>query len=136
MSNIISIEELRREFLEKTKPKDVKEFVEKQQELLEKFMRKCQDLEKQLEHANTLITGMGTSLVIGNSNDEELICLKQIKSIKEESDKRSLDLNEVKKLDLLIKNLRLIRSQPTENIGNTTRDVSEADLIAIAKGIE
>lgn len=134
MSNIISIEELRKEFLEKTKPKDVKEFVEKQQELLEKFMRKCQELEEKLNHANEIISNMGSSLVVGNTNDEELICVQQIEMIKQASLKRELDINEVKKLDLLIKNLRLIRSQPTGVNDTTIRDVSETDLIALAKG--
>ena len=36
--------------------------------------------------------------------------------------------------DLLIKNLRLIRSQPTGVNDTTIRDVSETDLIALAKG--
>ena len=134
MSNIISIEELRKEFLEKTKPKDVKECVEKQQELLEKFMRKCQELEEKLNHANEIISNMGSSLVVGNTNDEELICVQQIEMIKQASLKRELDINEVKKLDLLIKNLRLIRSQPTGVNDTTIRDVSETDLIALAKG--
>jgi len=132
MSNIISIEELRKEFLEKTKPKDVKEFVQRQQELLEKYMRENVELKKQLEHANEVIKHTGSGLLIGNDNAEELICVEQIQILKERSKTRELDINDVKKLDLLIKNLRLIRSQPTDNITTSSRDVSEDDLIAIA----
>lgn len=133
MSNLISIEELRKEFLEKSKPKDVKEFVQKQQELLEKFMRECTQLKKQLEHANELLKNNTSGLLIGQLNEEELICVEQIKILKERSQTRELDINDVKKLDLLIKNLRLIRSQPTENSQEVPfRDVSEVDLVAIA----
>jgi esterase/lipase len=134
MSNVISIEELRREFLEKSKPADVKEFVHKQQELLEKYIRMSQDLQKQLDHANDIIKTMGSPLLIGNSQDEEFICVEQIKILKERSQTRELDINDVKKLDLLIKNIRLIRSQPTENSSTTVRDVSETDLLLAARG--
>jgi predicted nucleotidyltransferase component of viral defense system len=63
---------------------------------------------------------------------EELICLEQIKLIENTSRARELTLDEVKKLDLLIKNLRLIKNQSTENLNPSYRDVSEAELVAIA----
>jgi hypothetical protein len=136
MADIISIEELRREFLAKSKPADIKEFVHKQQELLEKYIRMSQDLEKQLNHANEIIKTMGSPLLIGNTNnnDQESICVEQIKILKDRSQTRELDINDVKKLDLLIKNIRLIRSQPTENSNTTVRDVSETDLLIAARG--
>ena len=135
MAEIISIEELRKEFLEKSKPADVKEFVHRQQELLEKYIKMAKDLQKQLEHANDVIKSMGSPLLIGGTTqDEEFICVEQIKILKERSTSRELDINDVKKLDLLIKNLRLLRSQPTSNVENNSRDVSDIDLISIARG--
>jgi esterase/lipase len=134
MSNVYSIEDLRKEFLEKSKPKDVKEFVEKQQDLLEKFMREVSELKKQLDHANEIIKSMGSPLLLSNENDEELICIEQIRILKDRSRSKELDINDVKKLDLLIKNLKLIRSEPTANINANYRDVSEEDLLAIATG--
>ena len=136
MSNIISIEELRKEFLEKSKPADVKEFVHKQQELLEKYIQMSQSLQKQLDHANEIIKSMRSPLLLSgkDNNDEEFICVEQIKILKERSQTRELDINDVKKLDLLIKNIRLIRSQPTENSNTTVRDVSETDLLLAARG--
>lgn len=134
MSNVFSIEELRKEFLEKSKPKDVKEFVAKQQDLLEKFIRENEELKKQIAHANEIIKTMGAPLALSRENEEELICIEQIKILKERSRSRELDINDVKKLDLLIKNLRLIRSQPTDNINASYRDVSEEELLAIATG--
>ena len=132
MSNVISIEELRKEFLAKTKPKDIREFVERQQELLEKYIKENNELKKQLEHSSEIIKQVGSPLLVGNDNAEELICVEQIQILKERSKTRELDINDVKKLDLLIKNLRLIRSQPTDNINTTARDVSEEDLLVIA----
>lgn len=134
MSNVLSIEELRKEFLAKSKPKEVKEFVEKQQELLEKFMKETDELKKQLAHANEIIKSLGSPLSLQKENDEEFICIEQIKILKDRSRTRELDINDVKKLDLLIKNLRLIRSQPTENLTTNYRDVSEEELLAIATG--
>jgi virulence-associated protein VapD len=133
MSNVLSIEELRKEFLEKSKPKDVKEFVEKQQMLLEKYMQENVELKKQLDHATELLKNSSGSLIIGQDNAEELICVEQIQILKERSRTRELDINDVKKLDILIKNLKLLRSEPTSNVNNSYRDVSDADLIAIAK---
>lgn len=135
MSNLISIEELRKEFLEKNKPADLKEFVEKQQLLLEKYMRLSASLQEQLNHANDVIKNMGSNLTIKtDSNDEEFICIEQISILKERSRTKELDINDVKKLDLLIKNLRLIREQSTSKVDTAIRDVSEIDLLAIAKG--
>lgn len=47
---------------------------------------------------------------------EELICIQEINALYEISTKRDLTLEEVRKLDLLIKNLRLIREQSTQVI--------------------
>lgn len=132
MSNIISIEQLRKEFLEKNKSKDLPAFAAKQQELLEKLVKEKESLEQQLSHANEIIKTLGQPLSLSKDNEEELICIEQIKILKIRSSQRELDINEVKKLDLLIKNLRLIRSQPTDNIKTDYRDISEVELVAIA----
>ena len=136
MAEIISIAELRKEFLAKSKAADIHEFVHKQQELLEKYINMSNELQKQLDHANEIIKSMGSPLLIKGSDDnnEEFICVEQIRILKDRSQSRELDINDVKKLDLLIKNLRLIRSQPTENTNTTIRDVSEVDLLAAARG--
>lgn len=64
---------------------------------------------------------------------EELICVEQIQILQNRSAQRELSLEEVKKLDYLIKNLRLIKDQSTENLATPKyREVTEADLVAIA----
>lgn len=132
MSTIISIEDLRKDFLEKTKAKDVREFMHKQQQLLESLIKQNEQLKLQLSQANDIIKQLGQPLSLNKENEEELICIEQINILKQRSAQRELDINEVKKLDLLIKNIRLIRSQPTDNIKTDYKDVSEVELVAIA----
>ena len=68
---------------------------------------------------------------------EELICIQQIRILQNRSDQRELSLEEVKKLDYLIKNLRLIKDESTQNLASTSyRDVTEEDLVAIASQSE
>jgi hypothetical protein len=132
--NIISIEDLRKEFLAKQEPKAIKEFAHRQQELLEKYMKENRLLKERLEHLEKLTINNGKSLLINNDNDEEVICVEQINILKQRSSQKELDINDVKKLDLLIKNLRLIRSQPTDVIDTQARDLSQEELLAIATG--
>ncbi len=63
---------------------------------------------------------------------EEIILAEQISILQKVSKGREMTLDEVKKLDILIKNHRLVKNQSTENTNAEFRDVSEADLVAIA----
>lgn len=68
---------------------------------------------------------------------EELICVEQIDIIKQKSAGRELSLDEIKRLDLLIKNLRLVKEQSTQTIEHKDyRNVKETDLVAIARELE
>ena len=64
---------------------------------------------------------------------EELICLEQIGSLKRKSAERELTLEETKKLDILVRNLKLIRDDGTTLVGSAeSTAVMEAELVAIA----
>lgn len=64
-------------------------------------------------------------------SSEEIICIDQIAILKGCSSKRELSLDEVKRLDLLIKNLRLIRQQSTQVIESKDYiNMKESDLVA------
>jgi hypothetical protein len=65
---------------------------------------------------------------------QELNCMEQIDLLRGKSASRELSLDEVKRLDLLIKNLRLIREESTEviNTASYSTDISEDTLVAIA----
>jgi len=69
--------------------------------------------------------------------NEELICTEQIAALRTRSANRELSLDEVKRLDILIKNLRLIKNQSTDATDQKDyRNVKEADLVAIARRIQ
>lgn len=66
--------------------------------------------------------------------DEEAICVEQIRKLKESSSKRTLTTDEVKKLDLLHKNLKLARGE-IDRVKNQNKagQYSIKDLENIAK---
>lgn len=66
--------------------------------------------------------------------DEEAICVEQIRRIKENSSVRQLSTDEVKKLDILHKNLKLARGQDSRiSSKNLADSMSATDLANIAK---
>ena len=89
-------------------------------------------LKKRIEQMEAFIKGQSNSV-----SAEELICVEQISIIKQKSQNRELSLDEVKRLDLLIKNLRLIKDQSTQVVDHKDyRNVKEIDLVAIARSPE
>ena len=68
-------------------------------------------------------------------SDEEVICVEQIHKLKESSGKRQLSTDEVKKLDILHKNLKLARGEG-HRVGakNKMGEMSASELANIAKG--
>lgn len=136
MSEVIDIADLRKQFVEKTKVKDLKEFAETQQGLLEKVIFENKQLKEKNDQLEKVLNQLADKKnVVMNVTAEELICIEQIEVLRSHSAKRELSLDEVKRLDILIKNLRLLREQSTQAIETKGyRDVSEAELVAIATG--
>lgn len=119
--DIVNINKLQQEYLES------KQFSTAQQELIDKLLEENAILKQKLSSLEHV------ALATIGSSPEEIVCLEQIARLKERSHSRELTLDEVKRLDLLIKNLRLIKEQSTENISTAKfRDVEESDLVAIA----
>jgi len=124
MSNLVSIEDLKKEFVQKNKAKELKEFAKIQQDFIEKLIQENKNLKEKLLQLEN---------VFNTPTPEEIICIEQIDHLKKLSKNRELTLEEVKRLDLLIKNLRLIKEQSTENVSTPKdRDVTETELVAIA----
>lgn len=72
---------------------------------------------------------------LDSMSEEEYICVKGIGHLKKLYEKGTFDKNDTQQLDLLIKNLRLIRGQSTKKSGGKklkTEDVGE--LFSIVKG--
>lgn len=138
MSNIFDIESLRKEFLAKQTTQDLQKFAEKQQLLLEEYIAKCKDLQDKISHLEEMLKHAPSALVIGSPSfqDEEALVVSQIKILQQRGISKELDINEVKKLDLLLKNLFQIRGVPKPKLEDIKdmRDVSPEKLLAIAKG--
>lgn len=134
MSDIVDIRALRKQFDEKVKEKDLQEFATSQQKLIEKLLlenKKLQDKTEHLEQVLASLTKLEGS--VQRITPEEIICIEQINLLHKRSTGRELSLEEVKRLDLLIKNLRLIREQSTQVIEATSyREVKEEDLVRLA----
>lgn len=67
--------------------------------------------------------------------DEEIIALKQLERLKKLALERELTLDEVKRMDLLVKNKRLAQGNATninDNKKDLPKDVTPAQLIQIA----
>jgi len=129
MSNIIDIEALRKEFKEKSKVKDLKDFAESQQRAIEQLLNQNKLLESKVKHLEVLLT---TSIRM-QVTQEEQICMEQIVMLKALSSARALTLEETKRLDLLVKSLVLIRDKTPASNKNESTDIEENDLVAIAR---
>lgn len=72
---------------------------------------------------------------VSDVSDEEAICIEQIQRIKKYSSNRDLTPDEIKGLDVLVKNLRLIRGQSSRDTSDKlTKKTSKEELEKIIKG--
>lgn len=111
MDDINSIEELRKQFLVEIKGKELKDFATRQQVMIEDLLQRNKILEAKLKSAQ-----ITKSSVLSNATQitpEERICIEQLELLSAKSSERELSLDECKRLDILVKNLRLIQSSPT-----------------------
>lgn len=115
--------------------KEIKDLaLEFRADLVVNLERENKDLKKQVEQ---LKNQLAQQTLGHHVTPEEIVCIEQIEVLRNRSAQRELSLEEVKKLDLLIKNLRLIKEQSTENVSSPKwRDVSEDALVAIASKSE
>lgn len=68
-------------------------------------------------------------------SDAEAICVMELRKLKDSSNERPLSTDEVKKLDMLHKNLKLARGEGTRvGAKNKAGQMSAADLAKIAQG--
>lgn len=109
----------------KIKNEELQEFSESQMDLIVKLKKENEFLRKKLSELERML--LGTTPI----SQEELICIQQIAILRDDSLKRALTLEEVKKLDLLVKNLRLIREQSTQVI-DLQEIPSDDELLKIA----
>lgn len=134
MSDIIDIGELRKSLIEKTEKKDLSEFAEQQQNLLERQAFEIRTLREKNAHLEELLTSLSKGDMVKEVTPEELICLEQIQILKSKSSQRELSSDEAKRLDIYVRNLKAIRGdvKPAFDVINLEK-VSEDDLIQIAR---
>src|SRR5271166_2140440 len=132
MSDIVDIAELRKAFQDKTKAKDLKAFVESQQNIIEKLIKEKEHLQEKLKSAEKLLTDISSGVLMLPMTKEESICKEQLSILKQKSEQRPLSLEDVKIFDILVKNLKLIQEGNKQESKNDFRDVEEISLVAIA----
>lgn len=118
---------------------ELREYCNHQYTLIAKILQENSSLKEEISHLKTLVVGVvpvfQESFVEPMSlEDEEMICIMQIQRLKDISQKRELTLDEVKKLDLLHKNLKLSRGENTVVVGKNKKDknFTDAQLVKIA----
>lgn len=102
---------------------------------IEKLKKKVLDLEIQLAKAHSIIKDNGLEEEVPSISDEEVICINEIKKLKVASDKGILSFEDVKILDLLVKNLLAIRGNvPQEKKSKKKGVKTVAELLSIVDG--
>jgi hypothetical protein len=134
--DIIDINEVRQMMLAKGKEENAQQFVESQQKVIEKLCKQIEVLKEKNEHLETILKSVVKPNMSIEVTPEELICIEQINIIKNRSSQRELTTDEVKKLDLLIKNLKLLRQESTVIMSKSSyRSMPDEELLAIAEAV-
>lgn len=106
---------------------------------IQSALEKIKKLEEEITHLQQLLAE--TTQLIGNvtktiKSPELAVCEAQIELLQNRALTKELTLEEVKTLDLLIKNKRLLSGDPTTIEGKRVKkpkvDYSEAELVKIA----
>lgn len=123
------IDDLKEKMLLEVQKEELQNFSKAQLTLIRRLQKENELLKKKIEELESLAR---YSKAIPLS-PEELICIEQIELLRQASLKRDLTLEEVKKLDLLVKNLRLIREQATQVLVDITKEnLNEQELLKLA----
>jgi hypothetical protein len=129
MSKAITIQDLRKQYKEAEQSKDFQIFADKQQEVIVRLMKENELLVDKLKQMETVL--IKSNKFAMPLSTEEQICIEQVDILKQRSSQRELNLEEVKRLDLLVKNMRLIREQSTQILETQAESTSDSELLAI-----
>lgn len=136
-TNVVSILTLAGEF---TSYGELEAYSNKQFILLDKSTKKVKELEEEVEHLKSLLFNttqliekeMSKGIIV---SPEEALCMGQISILEERGrGQTELTLEEIKKFDLLMKNLNSIRDTETvkKQIKTFTSVASDRDLLKLA----
>lgn len=114
---------------------ELKQFAEAQHKTITLLQDKLTQVEMENQHLKQMLVehpSIKNPIKI-EVTPEEMIITEQIDHLRKASFLRALTIEEVKKLDLLVKNLKLVKSEPTTIVATKVTDnVSEAKLVEIA----
>lgn len=117
--------------------KDLQKYCDTQFLALQSAAEKIQRLQVEIEHLQGLLAGQSPSIERLLKSPELAICEAQIGMFQNRALIKELTLEEVKILDLLVKNKLLLSGQATTIEGTTKKkskeEYSEAELIKIAQ---
>jgi hypothetical protein len=136
MSNIIDINELRKQINEERSVEEWTSFAKQQASMIETYQQQLKTLHNKNHQLESLLMSKFTEPLITHLTPEEQICIEQIDRLQKLSSERALILDEVKRLDLLVKNLKLIREESTIIVNQKSDNLKEADLVAIIRSSE
>ena len=115
--------------------KELQEYCDNQYKTLEASLERVKKLEDEVVHLKDLLTSASQLIQsaekLSSVSNELLICESQLAFLYKTSAKRELTLEETKKLDLLVKNLRLLQGKST-SIEAEFRNMSDESLLQIA----
>ena len=120
--------------------KELQEYADAQYLTLQNTLATIKDQEQEIAHLKELL--VATTKIVDDHTQRiiktpaECACEEQIERIQKDSMVRTLALDEVKKLDLLIKNLRLLKGDSTiingESKKRENQEISIKSLMEIA----
>lgn len=133
MADIFNISE----FIKKAQEDELKEYCKKQYAVIEKSYNRVKELEHQVAHLEQLLRdGMPLlnpvqSIII---TPEQGLLERQVELLSEIGLDKHLSLEETKRLDLLLKNLNIIKGKPHDLPGKPIeiKKLSTSELLKIA----
>lgn len=122
--------------------KEMKAYAVAQFATISQLIKEKEDLQAKVKQLEELIQKMEAASRESNwivtatepISEEERICIQQISYLYEASQVRPLSHEEIKSLDLLVKNLKSIRKPVEEDPLKEARKLSPAELLLIAEG--
>jgi hypothetical protein len=100
-------------------------------EVVENLKKENNILKSKLRQLEGVLMSQSSTLTLRLSPEEQ-ICIRQIAILHERSEQKELNKEEVLKLDLLVKNLKIIRQEANMIIeSNKSSKLTEAELLAL-----
>lgn len=131
MSDIIDISKLHKNFksdLEK------KEFVEAQHRSIISLNKQIQEQQEEIAQLKTMLAQNPNNVQKVILSPEQALIEEQIFMIQQRSYAKELTLEDVKKLDILLKNKNLIKEKDTLKADSKKLGYTNVDLVQIAQG--